>query len=80
MCPTLYFSPIYVDELDSLSLKAIRCLAHYFTPKNKKKAIESSKLDVPYITAEVPVSLLHMCLESNVSSKPQDIMCYHFYA
>ena len=51
-------------------MKAIRCLAHFLTPKSKKKAFESSNLDVPYLIAEVPVSLLHVCLESNVACEP----------
>ena len=44
----------FVDDSDSL--KAVRCLAHFLTPKSKKKACESSNLDVPYLIAEAPVS------------------------
>ena len=36
--------------------KAVQCLAHFLTPKSKKKACESSNLDVPYLIAEAPVS------------------------
>ena len=43
------------------SLKAVRCLAHFLTPKNKK-AVESSNLDAPYLIAEALVSLSSMAI------------------
>ena len=45
-----------LDDSDILSMKAIRCLAHFLTLKSKKKATELSNLDVPYLVAEAPVS------------------------
>ena len=55
----------FVDNSDSL--KAVRCLAHFLTPKSKKKACESSNLDVPYLIAEAPVSyqmgIVHVVLK-----------------
>ena len=62
-------APLYIYTFvdDSNSLKAVRCLAHFLTLKSKKKACESSNLDVPYLIAEAPVSyqvgIVHVVLK-----------------
>lgn len=50
-----YSRACFLDDSDSQSMKAIRCLALFLTPKNKKKSVNST-LDVPYLVAEAPVS------------------------
>lgn len=43
---------------DSTSIKAARCVAHFFTSKTKKKMADPSiSADIPFLLVEVPVRL-----------------------
>ena len=54
-----FFCVLMLDDADSLSMKAVSCLAYFLTTKTKKKpmTIEHCNLDVSFLLKEAPVKV-----------------------